>query len=32
MISDVVKCIAIVAALLFLAVLYWVALTFEDEQ
>lgn len=32
MISDIVKCAAIVAALLLLAVLYWVAFTFEDEQ
>ena len=32
MISDIVKCVAIVAALILLAVLYWVAFTFEDRK
>ena len=37
MISDIVKCVAIkcvaiVAALLLLAILYWVAFTFEDRR
>lgn len=32
MISDIVKVVAIVAALPLLAVLYWVAFTFEDKR
>jgi len=32
MISDIVKCVAIGAALILLAVLYWVAFTFEDRK
>jgi len=31
MISEIVKVVAIVAALLLLAVLYWIAFTFEDK-
>ena len=31
MIREIVKCVAIVAALLLLAVLYWIAFTFEDN-
>jgi len=32
MISDIVKCVAIVAALILLLILYWVAFTFEDRK
>ena len=31
MISEIVKVVAIVAALLLLAVLYWIAVTFKDN-